>query len=115
MERAVVLCEDAVSDIYKMDVFTAMPEFKNIRKELPSSVMNCWEYTGLFGGNIGFIAASYALDDEQQAALQSCINFVVPAYARMDVLQLLSLGGENKCIEEVADENMVELRLYFGK
>ena len=51
MERAVDLADENISNIYKVDILTAMKWIKRIWEDLPAAVItNCWTHTGLFEG-----------------------------------------------------------------
>lgn len=109
MERAIDLVDEGISDIYRVDVLSAMLALQRIWKELPPSVMkNCWEHTGLCNSTYRITEDLHASNAPHRIGVESCVARLVPTHARIEISQLLNPEGENECVEEISDNSMVE-------
>lgn len=109
MERALDLSEEeVVSDIYKVDILSAMLALKRIWTALPpSGIFNCWVHTGLVT-SLSTQSVQINFSTEAPEALTSTISTLVPTHSRMDISEILNPEGENDCIQEANDSNLTD-------
>ena len=106
MERAVDLADENIKDIYNVDILTTMKWIKWIWEDLPAAVVrNFWTHTGELlresseDGAIG----ERVLDLE----ISNNIGVLVPGRARMSIADPLNPVGEDECLQEEDDVDMV--------
>lgn len=112
MERAVDLIDEDLTNVYKVDILTAMRILKRIWESLPSgNIRHCWEHTGVSPNCVKKLAPR---QDESPADRDAEVLQTQVARARdtsqrhrIDVDQLLNAPGELECTEELDSAQML--------
>lgn len=90
--------EESWSNIYKVDILTAMLAVQWICGLLPISVIDSWQpHTNITSG----VASSIFQDVDWKQPIQNAINGLVPAHARIGIHELFRPMREEDCTKEV--------------
>eukprot|EP00171_Calliarthron_tuberculosum_P006886 IDg6886t1 len=109
MERAVDLIDEdsGTSDVYKVDVLTAMKTLTRVWETIPSHIIsNCWEHIKLSPATQcipGVTPLSDSLEKECDA-LQAQISSLVLSRSRMTIENFINDDDEEDCVEAFDEE-----------
>lgn len=109
MDRALDMAEDEnIANIYKVDVLSAMQAFNRIWIQMDAqTIANCWRHTGILGTSTCISVCEAEIRDEE-AQLRHAVQQLVPSNVRIDINDLLNPVGENNCIADVSDDQLVD-------
>lgn len=98
------------SGIFKVEVLTAMKPFQRIWNLLLATIIsNCWNHNGLLG--VTNVSGTEVIDPSascERGEVQDLLEKVVSRTVSIIVEDILNPEDEHQCIDQVADEVLVE-------
>lgn len=110
LDRAMDLVDEDQTDIYRIEILTAMRAVKRIWNELPASVIvNSWNRSKLIREDVALtdVTALTNVETADRAYLQERIHGLVAEQNRLPIDDFIHSKSEDDCIQNVTDESLI--------
>lgn len=109
LRRAIELDEAGQTNLYKIDVLTAMRWAVQSWDEVSAAtIQNCWRHVDLFGNAQGFSASNSSSEVPQLDEIAELLC-QLRVENSMTARELINIPGEDEVVEELNEDEIVEL------